>query len=572
MLEAPLVCLVTNGDVFSRTRAKWDIKPGKYTPYYSLYASYAATPLTAVTIQIILFSSNGYSASSQPVILKTDSSVNADKKHILTSNLRANLEVDHITNHSALLIWTFPVTHSIHGLKFKVNCTGSQAYLMNGRAIHEIYHTKSYIHDALSKYNQEQLIEDLVPNVNYTCQVASSVADNELVSIVHFKTLVGRPQVPKRPKVSISHDVEIILHPTSNQFGLISHYTLLAVPVHKDKSQPITEPFSPLIPYNKLLNKAKSSQVATHTRKSVAFVIDTYSEKQLPSKLILENTTGLLSAFKPNQYYSLVLAVFTKTKEKSLLYSLSPPSDPPFTLNNSMYMYASWHAKETTVGQVSKLVLWAIGLVAFCAVTVTITCIGTVYLLQNRGYKIPFKWNDSSDSENDELLDNTKEKTYVPMKPIIDLHTEETTMVTVEADATNYDNPHFSTSMHHSKDLLEDLQDTMDCTSATVNPPQSPFEISQSPSVCFDKAEEVSPIKPVKKGPPSPFYYSTPGELEKLQTGTYSLPRSVGPIKTPRRKAAPLRRQPGQNKGIPIPAPCKPSALKESTSQDTVLT
>ena len=73
----------------------------------------------------------------------------------------------------------------------QVNCTGSQAYLMNGRAIHEIYHTKSYIHDALSKYNQEQLIEDLVPNVNYTCQVASSVADNELVSIVHFKTLVG---------------------------------------------------------------------------------------------------------------------------------------------------------------------------------------------------------------------------------------------------------------------------------------------------------------------------------------------------------------------------------------------
>ena len=87
------------------------------------------------------------------------------------------------------------------------------------------------------------------------------------------------------------------------------------------------------------------------------------------------------------------------------------------------------------------------------------------------------------------------QKTYVPMKPIIDLHTEETTMVTVEADATNYDNPHFSTSMHHSKGLLEDLQDTMDCTSATVNPPQSPFEISQSPSACFDKAEEVSPSK-----------------------------------------------------------------------------
>jgi len=72
-----------------------------------------------------------------------------------------------------------------------VNCTGDQVYLMNGRAIHENYHTKSYIHDVLSKYHQEQLIEDLVPNVNYTCQVASFVADNKLVSTVHFLTLVG---------------------------------------------------------------------------------------------------------------------------------------------------------------------------------------------------------------------------------------------------------------------------------------------------------------------------------------------------------------------------------------------
>ena len=88
----------------------------------------------------------------------------------------------------------------------------------------------------------------------------------------------------------------------------------MAIPVHNDKSQPITEPFSPLIPYNKLLDQAKPSQVATQTHKNVAFIIDTYSEKQLPSKLILGNTTGLLSAFKPNQYYVLVLAVFTKTK------------------------------------------------------------------------------------------------------------------------------------------------------------------------------------------------------------------------------------------------------------------
>jgi len=157
------------------------------------------------------------------------------------------------------------------------------------------------------------------------------------------------------------------------------------------------------------------------------------------------------------------------------------------------------------------------------------------------------------------------------VKPDIDLHTEETTLVTLEADTIAYDNPHFGTSMHHSKELLEDIQGTVDYTNTTENPPQSPVEISQSPSACVDKAGEISPIKPVKKGAPSPFYYSTPGELEKLQTGAYSLPRSVGPIKTPRRKPAHLRRPPGQSKGIPMPAPCKPSALKDFTSQDTVL-
>ena len=55
----------------------------------------------------------------------------------------------------------------------------------------DTYHTKSYIHNALSKYKQKQLIKDLVPNVNYTCQVASVMADNELISTTHFLTLVG---------------------------------------------------------------------------------------------------------------------------------------------------------------------------------------------------------------------------------------------------------------------------------------------------------------------------------------------------------------------------------------------
>ena len=122
------------------------------------------------------------------------------------------IEVNRVTNHSAMLSWTFPVIHSIHGLQFKVvksdcansvpylsvhmqlNCNGQQTFLMNGRTVHKKYQTRSYISDALSKYTQEQLVEDLVPNVNYTCQLAAYNAASEkafLMATVHFTTLVG---------------------------------------------------------------------------------------------------------------------------------------------------------------------------------------------------------------------------------------------------------------------------------------------------------------------------------------------------------------------------------------------
>jgi len=54
MLEAALTCLVTNTDVFSRTGAEWDGKPGKYMLCYSLCALRAATPATAAAIQVLL--------------------------------------------------------------------------------------------------------------------------------------------------------------------------------------------------------------------------------------------------------------------------------------------------------------------------------------------------------------------------------------------------------------------------------------------------------------------------------------------------------------------------------------
>ena len=96
-----------------------------------------------------------------------------------------------------------------------------------------------------------------------------------------------------------------------------SHYTLIAVPVHKDKTQPITAEFTPLIPYNKVVGKAMSSHSASKSDKSVAFIIGTYPGNALPSAVVLGNTNEVLSAFKPNQYYVLVLVAFTRNKVTS---------------------------------------------------------------------------------------------------------------------------------------------------------------------------------------------------------------------------------------------------------------
>lgn len=76
----------------------------------------------------------------------------------------------------------------------QLDCNGQQSFTMNGRTVHKKYQTKSYVSDALSKYIQEQLIEDLVPNVNYTCELAAyNTASKKafLMATAHFTTLVG---------------------------------------------------------------------------------------------------------------------------------------------------------------------------------------------------------------------------------------------------------------------------------------------------------------------------------------------------------------------------------------------
>ena len=150
------------------------------------------------------------------------------------------------------------------------------------------------------------------------------------------------------------------------------------------------------------------------------------------------------------------------------------------------------------------------------------------------------------------------------MKPVRSAHTHQSARV----DANKFDNPHFDVSVTRTKGLLEDIQvavDSPEAGPAVENSPQSPTENCQPLTISRLKNEDISHTRSKNH---SPFTYSTPGELEKLQTGAFSLPRSTGPIKTPRRRTPAVTKSPAVNKGIPTPAPCKPTTtnIDEETS------
>ena len=194
----------------------------------------------------------------------------------------------------------------------------------------------------------------------------------------------------------------------------------------------------------------------------------------------------------------------------------------------------------------------------------------------------PLKWSDKDDGDDyvgltvDQLvygevsesichgcltgaIQYSLQKTYVPMKPLTSIHTQQSARVAAEG-GIKFDNPHFDVAVCRTKGLLENLHESVDSSEASSaeNPLQSPTENYQPPITITIRSEDNPLVSLNKKPCSSPFSYSTPGELEKLQTGTFSLPRSTGPIKTPRRRVVTaVTKSPTANKGIPTPAPCK---------------
>ena len=101
----------------------------------------------------------------------------------------------------------------------------------------------------------------------------------------------------------------LLLHPTHNT---TSHYKVFAVPVKKDEKEPESVPYSPTVPLDQLPSHAVSSHLVSEVSDPIPFIIGQYSAHTLPEKLTFDGT-WMRKAFKPETYYSIVVAAFTKT-------------------------------------------------------------------------------------------------------------------------------------------------------------------------------------------------------------------------------------------------------------------
>lgn len=93
---------------------------------------------------------------------------------------------------------------------------------------------------------------------------------------------------------------------------LCSHYLLIAVPVTKSKSDPVTAPYQPIVPLKNLLFKALSSKTVTSISQPLPFIVTSFERKDLPVNYNFGYDWR--SVFKQKTHYSVVLAAFTKGK------------------------------------------------------------------------------------------------------------------------------------------------------------------------------------------------------------------------------------------------------------------
>ena len=91
-----------------------------------------------------------------------------------------------------------------------------------------------------------------------------------------------------------------------------SHYLVIALPM-EDNEKAWSEPHKPAVPLGKLVSLALSEPLATRVEEHVPFVVGDYLAGELPPKLRIRGK-WVREAFKPDTYYSFVIAAFTEPK------------------------------------------------------------------------------------------------------------------------------------------------------------------------------------------------------------------------------------------------------------------
>ena len=82
------------------------------------------------------------------------------------------------------------------------------------------------------------------------------------------------------------------------------------MPVYKKDTEPVSAPFTPLVPYSKLTSKAVASHLATNSSKPVPFVVGQYQSFNFPRQLEFNGTFGG-KELKPETHYSFVVFAFS---------------------------------------------------------------------------------------------------------------------------------------------------------------------------------------------------------------------------------------------------------------------
>ena len=127
----------------------------------------------------------------------------------------------------------------------------------------------------------------------------------------------------KRIGKSIMHKIYLVpLHSVnSNSYFVLlsSHYTIYAMPVFKKDTDPMSAPFTPLIPYSQLISKAVTPHLVASSSEPLPFVVGQYQSSNFPKQLEFNGTWGV-KELKPETYYSFVVNAFSVPYVRSRLH------------------------------------------------------------------------------------------------------------------------------------------------------------------------------------------------------------------------------------------------------------